>query len=475
MVYINWYGIFYFISWIGLGIGLISMICGFLSYETNYFLEFLSFVKAGTITIISSLSVGILTFDKKKFTPNRKDIFVLTTLLWMSSAFFAGIPLYYIFSDYSLIDGIFDATSSLTTTGCYTHYGTPPIILWRSFLQWIGGIGMIMMVLAFFPIGGIQFFRTEFLDKSDKVIPKLSHLALSLLGVYGFLTALSTIGLKITSSLDWWICFVNAVSAISTTGLFVHLWNLTKSTQIILMVSMFLGGCSFLIFIKFLQKDFKVFSQDPQFKMYIFMMVSAIFLILFLCLSSPYNVMDHIFMTISFLSTTGYAPVYAMVPHSVVSIFIVLGLIGGCGGSTSGGIKIYRIYELFLFCQKTIRSLLFPHEYVPEMGKMRKNNTIVTFLLCYVVVFLMIMVSLTYTGIDMNHSFAYTFMAIGNLGDGILSLLNMSFDFMELTTSSKLILIHGMIIGRLEILSIIILFIPSFWKDQKRSLAFNIS
>ena len=415
-----------------------------------------------------------------------REAFLLTAMLWGVSSLVAALPFYFSPLEINFVDALFESTSALTTTGATILLGLDgmpkSILLWRAMLQWFGGIGIIVMAMIIFPIlriGGMQLFRSEFSDRSEKILPRVSQIATSIFSVYSILTVLCLFFLYM-AGMEIFDAVCTAMATLSTGGLTVHdngiqvfhNWQI----EIVLMVFMILGGGTLILYVKVWQKDVKSLVQDPQYRLYLLLILSAS-LILTLWYVSTNNVTlitalrYSFFSVISVITTTGFFITdYTTWGSFPGMMMLILGMIGGCTGSTSGGIKIFRIHVFFSFAFSQLRQLRRVHGvYIPTFNGQKISDSIALsvfiFIMLYIFCVLTLSLVLTLFDLDFTTAFSGALSAISNLGVGLGKIIGPSGSFSPLGTGPKLSLMVGMILGRLELLTILVLFLPSFWWD----------
>ncbi|MBA4249626.1 MAG: hypothetical protein C0432_02520 [Candidatus Puniceispirillum sp.] len=415
-----------------------------------------------------------------------KDAFITTTAIWLVLPLFSGLPFIGNIPGISILDCFFEGFSSFTTTGATVITDIKKIdkcvILWRSILQWLGGIGIVVMAMTFFPqlrIGGIQLYRSEFSDKTNKILPKISQIASAILSVYAFFTVLCILLLLLTGTKFFdALCF--AMSSISTGGLtssneitqgIGSVWN-----EIIIMFFMLIGGSPFILYIRILfNKDWSAF-HDSQFKSYVlYILITTAIVTLWYFYSNHTNMFVALrkssFLVISYVSTTGLALDNYHEWGSFISLMIfILSLSGGCSGSTSGGIKIFRFQILINLTQKYLKQL--KNSYQISVPKFQNENiseniafAVMAFAVIYFFTILVLSVIFSLQGLSFHESITISVCTLGNVGSGLdLSPTNGS--LASLNVFTKIVMMFSMILGRLELITILILFMPSFWKEK---------
>ena len=442
-----------------------------------------SFFGASIVTIVFGTLFFLSNLDHdKKLT--LQQAFLLTALSWLSIAIFGSLP--FIFSDlnFSFINAFFESMSGITTTGStvISNLNEMPksILLWRAILQWLGGIGIIIMAITLMPImnvGGMQLFKISNNDSSEKILPKSKEIALRLIYIYTSLTFFCGLTYKIFG-MNLFDSLTHSMTTIATGGFSnynesIGFFN-SVSIEISAMIFIILGSLPFIAYIKFISGDKKILFNDIQirtfFKIIIF---SIIILSIYLMISSSkeFNFRSVIFNIISILTGTGYVNAeFDTWGSFTLILFLLLMFIGGCAGSTTCGVKIFRIQILYLFIINQLKKIIYPKGvFVLKYDKNPIDNkfisSIISFIYMYLVIFFVLTALLSLTGLDFVTSISGAATSISNVGPGLGSIIGPNGDFSTLPDSSKWILTFGMILGRLELFAILVLFLPSFWRN----------
>ena len=442
-----------------------------------------SFFGASIVTIIfgSLFFLSNLDHDKKL---TLQQAFLLTALSWLSIAIFGSLP--FIFSDlnFSFTNAFFESMSGITTTGStiISNLDEMPksILLWRAILQWLGGIGIIIMAITLMPImnvGGMQLFKISNNDSSEKILPKSKEIALHLIYIYTSLTFFCGLTYKIFG-MSLFDSLTHSMTTIATGGFSnynesIGFFN-SVSIEISAMIFIILGSLPFIAYIKFISGDKKILFNDIQirtfFKIIIF---SIIVLSIYLMISNSkeLNFRSVIFNIISILTGTGYVNAeFDTWGSFTLILFLILMFIGGCAGSTTCGVKIFRIQILYLFIINQLKKIIYPKGvFVLKYNKNPIDNkfisSIISFIYMYLVIFFILTALLSLTGLDFVTSISGAATSISNVGPGLGSIIGPNGDFSALPDISKWILTFGMILGRLELFAILVLFLPSFWRN----------
>ena len=442
-----------------------------------------SFIGAAIITIIFGFLFFLsnLTQDKKL---NLQQAFLLTALSWLSVAIFGSLPFIFSSLQLSITDAFFESMSGITTTGStiITNLNDCPkaILLWRAILQWLGGIGIIVMAITLMPImnvGGMQLFKISNNDSSEKILPKSKEIALRLIYIYSGLTALCAISYKILG-MNIFDSLTHSMTTIATGGFSNYNQSIgffdSISIEISAMIFIILGSLPFIAYIKFLSGNKKIFFSDIQIKTFLKIIIfSIVILSIYLNLSNldQIDLRSIFFNVISVLTGTGYVNAqYDDWGSFPIVLFLGLMFIGGCAGSTTCGIKIFRIQILYSFISNQLKKIIYPKGiFVLKYNQSPVDNkfiaSIISFIYMYLVIFFVITALLSLTGLDFITSISGAATSISNVGPGLGNIIGPNGNFSSLPDISKWILTLGMILGRLELFAILVLFLPSFWRN----------
>ena len=442
-----------------------------------------SFFGASIVTIVfgTLFFLSNLDHDKKL---NLQQAFLLTALSWLSIAVFGSLPFIFSSVKFSPINAFFESMSGITTTGstiiANLEIIPKAILLWRAILQWLGGIGIIVMAITLMPImnvGGMQLFKISNNDSSEKILPKSKEIALRLIYIYSGLTALCAISYKVLG-MSIFDSLTHSMTTIATGGFSnyndsIGFFN-SFSIEISAMIFIILGSLPFIAYIKFLNGNKKIFFSDIQIKTFLkIILISIILLSVYLTInnSTQLNLRSIFFNVISILTGTGYVNAqfdnWGSFP---LILFLGLMFIGGCAGSTTCGIKIFRIQILYSFVSSQLKKIIYPKGiFVLKYDQNPVDNkfvaSIISFIYMYLVIFFIITALLSLTGLDFITSISGAATSISNVGPGLGSIIGPNGNFSSLPDISKLILTLGMILGRLELFAILVLFLPSFWRN----------
>ena len=442
-----------------------------------------SFFGASLVTIIFGTLFFLSNLDHdKKLT--LQQAFLLTALSWLSIAIFGSLP--FVFSDlnFSFVNAFFESMSGITTTGStiISNLDEMPkgILLWRAILQWLGGIGIIIMAITLMPImnvGGMQLFKISNNDSSEKILPKSKEIALRLIYIYTSLTLLCGLTYKIFG-MSFFDSLTHSMTTIATGGFSNYNESIgffdSVSIEISAMIFIILGSLPFIAYIKFISGDKKIIYSDVQIKTFFkIIIVSIIILSIYLLITgaADLNLRSIFFNIISILTGTGYVNAeFDTWGSFTLILFLGLMFIGGCAGSTTCGVKIFRIQILYLFVTNQLKKIIYPKgvfvlKYDQNPIDNKFISSIISFIYMYLVIFFILTALLSLTGLDFITSISGAATSISNVGPGLGSIIGPNGNFSTLPDISKWILTIGMILGRLELFAILVLFLPSFWRN----------
>jgi len=442
------------------------------------------FIGSGIISIIFGMLFYLSNLDHDKKI-NIQQAFVLTALSWLSIAIFGSLP--FIFSDINLsvTDAFFESMSGITTTGStiINNLDDSPkgILFWRAMLQWLGGIGIIVMAITLMPImnvGGMQLFKISSNDKNEKILPKTKEISIRLIYIYLSLTFTCSVIYKLCG-MSFFDSFTHAMTTIATGGFSNYNESIgyfnnfyIELTSIIFILS---GSIPFLAYLKFINGDRNILFSDSQIKSFFKIILFSI-AILFFYLAivnrsfTDINLMSVSFNVISILTGTGYVTEnFSNWGNFPLLFFLILMFIGGCAGSTTCGIKIFRVQILYQFFSNQIKKIVFPHgifntKYEKQNIDEKFMSSVITFIYLYILIFFISTALLSLTGLDFVTSISAAATSISNVGPGLGDLIGPNGNFSSLSDNSKWILSLTMILGRLELFAILVLFLPSFWR-----------
>ncbi|MCL9776977.1 TrkH family potassium uptake protein [Vibrio methylphosphonaticus] len=447
---------------------------------TDGFLDFGLAVAITHLVAFLCLSIG----RTKNFHLSVRDMFLITSLVWMITSAFAALPFVFI-NHISFTDAYFETMSGITTTGSTVLSGldnmAPSILLWRSILQWLGGIGFIVMAVAVLPmlnVGGMRLFQTESSDWSDKSSPRAKTVAKNIVVVYLVLTALCLLG-YLATGMSLFESINHAFTTLSTGGYSTSdgsMNHFSKGAHWVGTIFMFLGGLPFLLFVSAITKrNLRVLVNDAQVRGFTYLfLASSTIVALWLIVRNDYALSDAfrvaMFNIVSVVTTTGFGledfTAWGALP-SVIFVFVMM--VGACSGSTSGGIKIFRIQIAITLLNKQMMKLIHPSGVFVQRYNYRPVNddivrSVVAFVLMFFATIIALAASLSAMGLDPVTSISGAITAVANVGPGMGTVIGPTGNFSSLPDAAKWLLSLGMLMGRLEILTLLVLFFPAFWR-----------
>lgn len=477
------YIIGYLLTLIGSMTLCISCISYFILQEATQWIPF--FLSAAL-----SLFVGfglILGFNSTEINNVRtREIFLLTLLAWLTTSIFASLPFVFSNLNLSFTDALFETASAITTTGAtvLTKLHTYPktILLWRALLQWFGGIGIVIMAMTVLPtlkVGGMQLFQSEFSDRSDKILPQVSQLARAILQIYVSLTVICIFML-------WWVglspfdAVCHGFTTISTGGLANYDNSIAHfklpAAEWIIMVFMLMGSLPLITFVKLLHKKYTVLL-DSQIITYLVTLACVIAIMSAWVIHQPNtdswttSFRNATFTVVSIITTTGFTTMdYGLWGSFSAQVILMISLIGACTGSTSGGIKIFRFEILFRITNSQIKTLRTPHGifYPTYQGKVIDNKitaSVITFIVMWMLTLAVIVLIGAACGLDPVSAISGAIATTSNVGAAVGSTLGPAGSWATLPTALKWFYIAGMLLGRLEFVTILALISRSFWRN----------
>ena len=445
-----------------------------------------SFVASSFVTIFIGVLFVLANLDKE-FKLTLRQTFLFSTLAWLMVAIFGSLPFILSPKEFSFSEAFFESMSGITTTGAtiITDLDNSPksILLWRAIMQWLGGIGIVVMAITILPllkVGGMQLFKMEGPDSTEKILPRTIEVATIIISTYLILTFLCgffywTFGMSIFDSVS------HSMTTIATGGFSTHNASIGffKNSNIEIIASIFivLGSIPFISYLKFARGNKRVFFQDVQIKGLIQLILISVLIMFLYLLFIEYesNILDKIrissFNVISILSGTGYVTDdFGLWGKFSLIFFLVLMFIGGCAGSTACGIKIFRLQMLVIFLKNQIKKLIFPNSIIISKYNDQKIsdpfiNSVIVFIFSFLFIFFIIAMLLSISGLDFLTAISGAASAISNVGPGLGDIIGPNGNYKAIPDLSKWILSFGMLLGRLELFAVLVLFFPSFWRN----------
>ena len=443
------------------------------------------FASAFLITALSGLALWI-PFSQKSRELRGGDGFLVTALFYLGLGLFGAIPLYLNSeSGLTFSDAAFESMSGLTTTGATVMVGLDAlpksILFYRQQLQWLGGIGIIVLAVAIFPligIGGMQLYQTESPgpNKENKLTPRITETARALWLIY--------VSLTIICALCYWYAGMDVFDAISHSFSTIAIGGFSTHDlsigyfdniyiEIVAMIFMTIAGVNFgLHFLVWKRKNLIHYFSDVETRSYLlFLAVGGLLVCGLLTMNSVASatpLRDGLFQTISIATTTGFTTQnFSEWPSGIPFLLLLAAFAGGCAGSTAGGVKIVRVLLIFLQGLREVKRLIHPKGVFPlKLGGApvtgRISESVWSFISVYILIFLaMVLILLVISDLDFVTAFSAVGACLNNLGPG---LGNVAMNYSGLDAEVKWLLMFAMMLGRLEIFTLLVLLTPSYWR-----------
>lgn len=447
--------------------------------------DWLVFITSGGITLFCGLGFMMATRGADKGL-TLKQAFLTTVVSWVALPLFAALPFLLFGHKVTFTDSFFEAMSGLTTTGATIFTGLdslpPGILLWRSILQWIGGIGIIVMAIAVLPmlkVGGMQLFQTESSDTSEKILPRISQMTGGITAAYLTISVLCFISLMLAGMTPF-EAVNHTMTAVSTGGFSTSDQSISHFDSAVidyvLVFFMIISCLPYVLYIQMAQgRPFKLWQDDQVKTFAILLALMALIISTWLWVVRDFDLASAlrfgIFNTVSLITTTGYASTaYDGWGQFALVFFFFITFLGGCAGSSTGGVKAYRIRILFLRVWTTLKRLSIPNAIfhpkfngtkIPE----RVATSVMSFLLMFAVSFIVISLLLALTGLDLVSSLSGSLTALANTGPGLGTIIGPTGNYSSLPDVAKWILAFAMMLGRLELMTVLVIFTPTFWRS----------
>ncbi len=442
-----------------------------------------AFLWSSLITLVAGLALT-LPGRPSNSQLRPRDMYMLTTASWVIVCLFAALPMV-IIQHISYTDAFFETMSGVTTTGSTVlsdlDHASPGLLIWRSMLQWLGGIGFIGMAVAILPllrVGGMRLFQTESSDWSQKVMPRSHMVAKFILLLYSALTLFGFLAFW-AAGMSPFDAINHAMTAISTGGYSTYDASLAHWKQPaihwVAVVMMILGSLPFTLYVASVRGNYKALFRDHQVRGLLgFLLLSWLVVGTWLHLHSNLAWVDAVRIVAvnitSVVSTTGYAlGDYTTWGSFAVLLFFYLTFVGGCSGSTAGGMKIFRFQVAYVLLNANLQKLIHPRAVIKQQYNGHNLDedivsSMITFSFFFAVTIAVIALGLTFTGLDWITALTGAATAVCNVGPGLGPIIGPAGNFASLTDSAKWLLTAGMLLGRLEILTALVLFTRAFWK-----------
>jgi trk system potassium uptake protein TrkH len=413
-----------------------------------------------------------------------QQTFLLTTGVWVALPVFGALPFIIGGSELSFINAMFEAMSGLTTTGATVMTGLDDmprgILLWRGILQWLGGIGIIVVAMVFLPelrVGGMQIFRAESFDTFGKILPRATQIASQISAIYVSVTV-ACIVTYLLLGMSPFDAIVHAFTTVSTGGMANYdasFGAFSGPIEYAASVFMILSALPFVRYVQMLNGNYNAPLMDVQVRGFLYTVVVLVIMTSFLLTKIfPHHweqaFREALFNITSIISGTGYASVdYMTWGPFLITVFFFIGLIGGCAGSTACSIKIFRYQILFASVASQIKKIRAPHGvFTPKYSGRTIGedvlNSVMSFFVFFILTLGLVAVALSFTGLDFVTSVSGAAASVANIGPGLGDIIGPAGNYSSLNDAAKVILTFAMLIGRLELLVVYALLIPAFWR-----------
>ncbi|MGJ8547044.1 MAG: TrkH family potassium uptake protein [Sulfitobacter sp.] len=442
------------------------------------------FVQSGLITTLSGGLIALSCANGGKQGLSIQQTFLLTTGVWLVLPIFGALPFVFGATEARFVDAFFEAMSGLTTTGGTVFTGLDDLprglLIWRGILQWLGGIGIVVVAMVFLPelrVGGMQIFKSEAFDTFGKILPRAGQIASQISVIYVWMTIACAL-VYMALGMNIFDATVHSMTTISTGGFANYDASFGQFSGPLEYAATFFIIMSALPFVRYVQLangHHAALHRDPQVRGFI-MTVAVIVAVLWVSVSQvvpqhwEVTLREVLFNVTSIISGTGYASAdYMQWGHFAVAMFFFIGLIGGCAGSTACSIKIFRYQLLFASIRAQLRRIRSPHGiFTPRYDGRPVGadvlSSVMSFFMFFTVTLGLIAVALGMTGLDFTTAVSGAAAALANVGPGLGDRIGPSGNFATLNDTAKWILSLAMLIGRLELLAVLVILTPNFWR-----------
>lgn len=442
------------------------------------------FLHSAIITLLGGVAIALACASGVREGLTIQQTFLLTSSVWVALPLFGAIPFVLGQTDASVVDAVFEAMSGLTTTGSTVFSGLDELpkglLIWRAILQWLGGIGIIVVAMVFLPelrVGGMQIFKSEGFDTFGKILPRAGQIATQISGLYVAFTLICAM-VYLYFGMDVFDATAHAMTTISTGGFSNYdasFATFAGPMEYAAGVFMILSALPFVRYVQLINGNPTALHRDPQVRGFVMTIgVLIVLLVVFLeegvHLDNEGAMRETFFNVTSIISGTGYASVdYMQWGGFAVALFFFMGLIGGCAGSTACSIKVFRYQLLFASIRAQLQRIRSPHGiFTPRYdGRPISEEvlaSVMSFFMFFIVTLGLVAVALSMTGLDFVTSVSGAAAALGNIGPGLGDIIGPAGNFSSLNDTAKWILTIAMLLGRLELMVVYVIFTVKFWR-----------
>ena len=443
-----------------------------------------TFLITSFLSILVGGALGLSTIGSARGKLNIQQVFLITTLVWLILPIFGALPFIIGAPRATYTDAFFEAMSGLTTTGStvFTQLQSLPkaTLLWRGMLQWFGGVGIIVVAMALLPalkVGGMQIFKSEGFDTMGKVMPRAAEISVSISSIYLFLTVSCMLSYNF-AGLSVFDATVHAFTTVATGGFANHdasFGAYSGGPEYVAALFMVLASLPFVRYVQLVAGTPRPLVMDAQVRGFLKLIVGLVLITTLWRLGTNGGGFEETFRTtlfniISIMSGTGYASAdYQLWGPFPMMLFFLIGLIGGCAGSTCCSIKIFRFQLLFAAIKAQIKLIhnpngVFKARYEGRSIEVEVFSSVVSFFVMFIATLFVVAIALTLTGLDTVTAISGASAALANIGPGLGDTIGPSGSFAPLNDVAKWILAMTMLLGRLELLSVFVLFTAAFWR-----------
>lgn len=442
-----------------------------------------TFAGAAALTLFVSGALALAN-RQHKVELSTRQAFVLTASAWVTACAFCSLP-FLLTPGIGFTDAFFETTSGLTTTGATVLVGLDAmpraILFWRSLMQWMGGIGIIVVAIAVLPflqVGGMQLFKTESSDRTEKLLPRPGQVATAIARIYLVLTAFCAFAYSL-AGMSAFDAINHAFTTVATGGYSTHDASIaffaSPAIEWIATVFMALGALPFLLYLRAIHAGPGILIGDAQVRGFLGVCGAAITaVVIWLVAVDGFDAGTAVRLAamniVSVITTTGYASTdYAAWGPLPVAVVMVLLFWGGCSGSTSGGIKMFRFQIMAVATRAHLSRLLHAHAVAPRVyGTLRITDEILTSVAVFIGLYFATVAAIALTlagfGLDFMTAFSGAVTAVGNVGPALGEVIGPTGNFSTLPDGAKWALALGMLLGRLELMTVMVLMLPRFWR-----------
>ena len=442
------------------------------------------FLQSGIITVLAGTAIALSCASGVKEGLTIQQTFLLTSSVWVALPLFGAIPFILGETDARIVDAVFEAMSGLTTTGStvFTQLDALPkgLLIWRAILQWLGGIGIIVVAMVFLPelrVGGMQIFKSEGFDTFGKILPRAGQIATQISGLYVAFTLICAMA-YLYFGMDVFDATAHAMTTIATGGFSNYdasFATFTGPLEYVAALFMILAALPFVRYVQLINGNPLALWRDPQVRGFVGTIAVLIVVLIIILeegvhLDREQGVREALFNVTSIISGTGYASVdYMKWGSFAVALFFFIGLVGGCAGSTACSVKVFRYQLLFASIRAQLRRIRSPHGiFTPRYDGRPVSEevlaSVMTFFIFFVLTLGVVAVALSMTGLDFVTSISGAGAALANIGPGLGDIIGPAGNFSTLNDTAKWILTLAMLVGRLELMVVYVIFTVKFWR-----------